>query len=113
MSDSNIAIMGYIEVAPEDRERWLELAVPLVAKTRQEPGALDYSIGADLVEPGRIILHERYTSLEALKEHMASKHFQTFMAAAREIPIVSGPNNSRFYQGEPFSYGPSVLGNQK
>lgn len=113
MGDGNVVIIGYIEVDPADRARWLELVTPLVEKTRHEEGALDYAVGADLVEPGRIILHERYTGPDALRSHMASDHFQEFMAAAREIPIISGPNSTRFYQGEEFSYGPSILGNNQ
>jgi len=109
MGDGNVVIIGYIEVDPADRARWLELVTPLVEKTRHEEGALDYAVGPDLVEPNRIILYERYTGPEALQAHMASDHFKEFIAAARDIPITGGPHNTRFYQGGEFSYGPSPL----
>lgn len=62
-----VIVAGRIEVAAEDRETYLTGCVAVVEQARQAPGCLDFSISADLVEPGRITIFERWESQEAVE----------------------------------------------
>jgi quinol monooxygenase YgiN len=61
-----LIIAGHLLVDPTARDRHLADCVPVVAQARRSPGCLDFSLAADLVDPGRIAVHERWESEEAL-----------------------------------------------
>lgn len=61
-----LIIAGHLIVDPAARDRYLAGCVPVVEQARRSPGCLDFSLSADLVDPGRIDVHERWESEEAL-----------------------------------------------
>lgn len=62
-----VIVAGRIEVSAEDRETYLAGCVAVVEQARRAPGCLDFSISADLLEPGRITIFERWESQEAVE----------------------------------------------
>lgn len=65
-----VIVAGHLVVADEDRENQLAGCVGVVEQARAAPGCLDFSITADLLEPGRINVFERWasqTDLEAFR----------------------------------------------
>ncbi len=58
---------GYLRVDPANRERYLQSCEPIMALARAAEGCLDFAIGADLLEPGRINIYERWTTRAALE----------------------------------------------
>jgi quinol monooxygenase YgiN len=66
-----IIVGGTFEVDPEERERFLAGRHDLMRRSRAEPGCLEYSFCADPIDPGRVILFERWASQEALDSHLA------------------------------------------
>lgn len=62
-----IIIAGHVTVDPEQRETHLAGSKTIVEKARQADGCLDFAMTADLVDPGRCNLFERWESQEALK----------------------------------------------
>lgn len=62
-----IIVAGHLVVAPEERDPYLAGCVSVVEQARDAPGCLDFSICADLVDPGRINVYERWGSREAVE----------------------------------------------
>ena len=63
-----VIVAGYLVVDPEDREAYLEGCREVVELARRTDGCLDYALSADVLDPGRINVFERWESLEALEE---------------------------------------------
>ena len=66
-----IIVLGTIEVAAGDRERYLQEKARQVAVTRAETGCVDYSFSADAGDPGRVRLVEQWETMGDLEAHVA------------------------------------------
>ncbi|GAA0358909.1 antibiotic biosynthesis monooxygenase [Actinoallomurus spadix] len=62
-----VIVAGQIFVNPAQRERYLADCVSVVEQARRAEGCLDFSITADLLEPGRINVFERWETQEAVQ----------------------------------------------
>ena len=60
-------VAGHVTVDPEQRESYLAGCMSVVEKARRADGCLDFAITADLLDPGRVNLFERWESQEAVK----------------------------------------------
>ena len=67
-----VIVAGHIVVAPEDRDDYLSGCVEVVRQARLAPGCLDFSLSADLLEPGRINIFERWESQAAVEAFRGS-----------------------------------------
>jgi quinol monooxygenase YgiN len=61
-----VIVAGHITVDPEQRESYLAGSVGVVEKARGAAGCLDFAITADLIDPGRINVFERWESQAAV-----------------------------------------------
>lgn len=61
-----LIIAGRLHVDPDAREDYLDGCVAVVEQARSSPGCLDFALSADLVDPGRINVFERWESDEDL-----------------------------------------------
>jgi quinol monooxygenase YgiN len=61
-STSMVIVAGHITVDPERRESYLAGSMSVVEKARRADGCLDFAITADLLDPGRVNLFERWES---------------------------------------------------
>ncbi|MGK5520370.1 putative quinol monooxygenase [Micromonospora sp. URMC 107] len=57
-----LIVAGSLYVDPDQRNAYLADCVEVVRQARSAPGCVDFAIGADLVEPGRINVYERWES---------------------------------------------------
>lgn len=62
-----VIVAGHILVEPTRREAYLADCVEVVEQARVAPGCLDFAITADLIEPGRINVLERWDTRAALE----------------------------------------------
>jgi quinol monooxygenase YgiN len=62
-----IIIAGHLVVDPAGREAYLRDCEQVVRLARAAEGCLDFSIGADLLEAGRINVYERWASRPELE----------------------------------------------
>jgi quinol monooxygenase YgiN len=62
-----VIIAGRITVEPQQRESYLAGCVGVVEEARGAAGCLDFAITADLIDPGRVNLFERWESQAAVK----------------------------------------------
>ena len=62
-----VIVAGHITVDPEQRESYLAGSMSVVQKARRADGCLDFAITADLLDPGRVNLFERWESQAAVE----------------------------------------------
>lgn len=61
-----IIVAGFITVDPTERASYLDGCMEVVRLARAADGCVDFAIGADLLDPARINIYERWTSENAL-----------------------------------------------
>jgi quinol monooxygenase YgiN len=64
--NSMIIIAGALWVAPEHRDAYLARDAAVIAHARSIPGCHDFTLTADIVDPGRINVFERWADDETL-----------------------------------------------
>ena len=62
-----VIVAGHLVVDPEQRDDYLSGCVEVVRQARRAAGCLDFSLSADLLEPGRINILERWESVAAVE----------------------------------------------
>lgn len=67
-----VIVAGHITVDPEQRESYLAGRMSVVETARRADGCLDFAITADLIDPGRINLFERWESQAAVEAFRGS-----------------------------------------
>jgi quinol monooxygenase YgiN len=61
-----LIIAGWLRVDPDARADYLDGCTAVVRQARTAPGCLDFSLTADLLDPARINVFERWESDEHL-----------------------------------------------
>jgi quinol monooxygenase YgiN len=67
-----VIVAGHLIVEPDQRESYLAGCVGVVEQARRAPGCLDFTITADLLDPGRINVFERWETQEAVTRFRGS-----------------------------------------
>jgi quinol monooxygenase YgiN len=62
-----VIVAGYVAVEPQQRESYLAGCVSVVERARGAAGCLDFAITADLIDPGRVNIFERWESQAAVE----------------------------------------------
>ncbi|MDT5012472.1 MAG: hypothetical protein QOH57_4089 [Mycobacterium sp.] len=89
-----VIVAGHIVVVPAERDAYLAGCVDVVAQARRARGCLDFSITADLLEPGRINVLEHWVSQSAVDEFRGSgpsdeQAAAVTSASVREYDVVN------------------------
>ncbi len=63
-----LIIAGTLHVDPTTRDRYLDNCGEVVRQARAAPGCLDFALTADLIDPSRINVYERWESDEQLHD---------------------------------------------
>ncbi len=66
-----VIVGGTFEFEPDQREAFLAGQHEMMRNSRSEPGCLEYTFSADPLEPGRVLLFERWVDQESLDTHLA------------------------------------------
>jgi quinol monooxygenase YgiN len=82
-----IIVAGALIVDPDGRGAYLEGCTAVVEAARQAPGCLDFALSADLVDPGRINVFERWASDQDLHRFRGSGPDDTQTAAVLAIDV--------------------------
>jgi quinol monooxygenase YgiN len=83
-----VIVAGHITVDPEQRESYLAGSVSVVEKARGAGGCLDFAITADLIDPGRVNIFERWESQAAVKAFRGSGPRSRQRAAMLSASVV-------------------------
>jgi quinol monooxygenase YgiN len=67
-----LIVAGHITVEPEQRESYLAGCVSVVEQARGAVGCLDFAVTADLIDPGRVNIFERWESQAAVETFRSS-----------------------------------------
>ena len=67
-----VIVGGTFEVEPGQREQFLASRLEMTRVSRGEAGCLEYTFAPDPIDPGRVVLFERWESQEALDAHLAA-----------------------------------------
>ena len=62
-----VIVAGHLLVDPDERAAYLEGCREVVEQARRTDGCLDFAITADLVDPSRINVYERWESQDAVE----------------------------------------------
>lgn len=85
---SKIVVTGTIEVAAEDSAAAAEVFRRLMPPTRAEAGCEHYSFSTDLLDPGRFVLTEIWSSRAHLDDHMAAPHMAELFPALQQLGVL-------------------------
>ena len=69
-----IVVTGRVRIAPENRERFAEVATEMCSRSREEDGCRGYRVYADLEQDDRYVFVEEWADDEALQSHFAEPH---------------------------------------
>jgi quinol monooxygenase YgiN len=61
-----VIVAGHLIVEPLQRDSYLAECKGVVQQARRTPGCLDFAIGADLLDPSRVDIFERWESQAAV-----------------------------------------------
>src|SRR5688572_28967411 len=67
-----VIVAGHVTVEPQQRESYLASCVSVVEQARGTAGCLDFVIAADLIDPGRVNIYERWESQAAVETFRGS-----------------------------------------
>ena len=82
-----VIVAGHIVLDPEQRDDYLAGCVEVVRQARRAPGCLDFSLSADLLEPGRVNIYERWESQAAVEAFRGSGPSDEQGAAIRAASV--------------------------
>jgi quinol monooxygenase YgiN len=83
-----VIVAGHITVEPQQqRESYLARCVRIVEQARRAVGCLDVAICADLVDPGRVNIFERWESQAALETSRSSGPDTEQRLAMLTVPV--------------------------
>ena len=83
-----VIVAGHIKVDSEQRGSDLAGSVSVVEKARHADGCLDCAITADLVDPGRVNLSERWEPQAAVKAFRRRAPKSKQHAAMRSVSVA-------------------------
>jgi quinol monooxygenase YgiN len=66
-----LIVAGHFDVDPARREQFINDRVAIIGVSRAEEGCISYAFSADPIEPGRVLLFERWESKAALAAHLS------------------------------------------
>jgi quinol monooxygenase YgiN len=67
-----IIVAGHFVVDPDQREQFLHSRADMMRTSRSEPGCITYAFSPDPLDPGRVLLFERWETKAALADHLAA-----------------------------------------
>lgn len=67
-----VIVAGHLVVDPQQRDDYLSGCAAVVRQARRTAGCLDFALSADLIEPGRVNIFERWESVAAVEAFRGS-----------------------------------------
>ena len=84
---SEVIVQGAFTLDPDERDRFVEASAESMRSSRQEAGCLEYVMAADPLDPERVVLSERWESMEHLQQHLAQPRTGGRNTDARPAPL--------------------------
>jgi quinol monooxygenase YgiN len=90
-----IVVTGRMHVAPEHRERFVEIATEMCSRSREDVGCSGYRVYADLEQADRYVIVEEWADDAALQQHFTQPHTGVFLKAL--FPLLAEPADALFH----------------
>ena len=91
-----VIVIGTFHVEPADRDAFIANRTPMTVHSRAEEGCITYAFTADGIDPGVVVLTERWTNRAALDAHLVG-----LAAAPQPAPIPATLSREIFvYQAD-------------
>lgn len=103
MTEDFIVLSGRYKIKPEKRERFLQLALAGMEKTREETGNISYNLYEQVGVPNSFIYFEEWKSREALAAHLKQPYITPLLAEFSDL--VEGDANVRIYDIDSYTEG--------
>jgi quinol monooxygenase YgiN len=84
-----VVVNGTMEIASEDRERFVALVQQNVAQTTGKPGCIYYFFASDVTNPNLFHNIEAWTNRDALDAHMKSEMMRTVFTKVKQLQVLS------------------------
>lgn len=84
-----VIVAGVFTMDPNKREAFLAGRMDLMRVSRAEKGCIEYTFAADPLDPGRVVLFEKWETQEDLDAHLAA-----IPAPASDAPPHVEPTSS-------------------
>lgn len=68
-----VIVGGTFELDPELRDAFIESRSDMMRTSRGEAGCIEYTFAADPLDPGRVVLFEKWEDQAALDAHIAAQ----------------------------------------
>jgi quinol monooxygenase YgiN len=81
-----VIVQGVFSIDPTERDRFVETSIEAMRSSREEDGCLEYVIAADPLDPERVVLSERWESMEHLQQHLSQQKNTPRDGEARPAP---------------------------
>jgi quinol monooxygenase YgiN len=75
---AELVISVTVQIDPAKREEAFAAAIEVMRATRAEPGCIAYTFSADLEDPSKVHVFERWASQDALTAHFKAPHMAAF-----------------------------------
>mgnify|MGYP001255536240 CR=1 FL=1 len=79
-------VQGVFSVDASERDRFVETSVEAMRASREEDGCLEYVMAADPLDPERVVLSERWESMDHLEQHFARQKNAARGTESRPVP---------------------------
>jgi quinol monooxygenase YgiN len=86
MDMANVILQGAFSIDSKERDRFVEARIESMRSSRKEDGCLEYVIAADPLDPERVVLSERWESMEHLQQHLDHQRAAPRGADAGPVP---------------------------
>ncbi len=104
---AEIIIAGEIYIDPDKRAGCLEAGLPHQAATRrEEPGCLAYVFAADPVEPGTMVVYERWADAASLEAHFLHPNYHAMLQLLMGAGLESAVSHKMRIDARAPVYGP-------
>jgi quinol monooxygenase YgiN len=80
-----IIVAGHFVVDPAEREQFLAGRTDAMQRSRAEAGCITYTFSPDPLDPGRVLLFERWESKAHLADHLSAMRARPRPAGGVEV----------------------------
>jgi quinol monooxygenase YgiN len=81
-----VIVQGVFSVDPNERDRFVQMSIESMQSSRQEDGCLEYVMAGDPLDPERVVLSERWESMDHLQQHLSQQRSTPPGGEARPVP---------------------------
>jgi len=87
-TNQSIAVLGYIKIAPTDREAFVKVLQTHVPRVRKKNGCIAYAFAVDVVDPNVVRMSEAWRDRQSLEAHLADDEFRGVQKELAHIKFI-------------------------